>query len=62
MRVGRVMRWGRVGFLRRRMPYVLEVYGLPFRTVAFWCRRPDLAWYLFRTKRALQVGEWVVQA
>lgn len=60
--VRRFLRWGRVGFLRRRMPFVLEVVGTPFRHVAFWLRRPDLAWYCFRVKRGLRRGEYVVAA
>lgn len=41
---------------------LVEVLGKPFRYVAFVMRRPDLAWYLLRTKRALRRGEWVVEA
>ena len=62
MRFGRVLRWGRVGFLRRRMPYVLEVWGQPFRNAAFWLRRPDLAYGLWLYRRAARQGERVLSA
>lgn len=42
MRIGRIRRWGRVGFLRRRLPYVLDVVMSRPRTLLFWSLRPRL--------------------
>jgi hypothetical protein len=62
VRLGRLLRWGRVGFLRRRMPYVLEVWGQPFRTAAFYLRRPVLAWKVHRYRAAFRRAEDLLEA
>lgn len=44
------------------MSYVLQVWGQPFRAVAFWLRRPDIAWLLHRARQAAQVDEVIFAA
>jgi hypothetical protein len=51
-----------VGFLRRRLPYVLEVWGAPFRTAAFFLRRPLLWWQFRAYRRALRDGDGILGA
>lgn len=42
MTFGRVLRWGRVGFLRRRLPYVWDVTCSPFRSALWYAKNPDM--------------------
>ncbi len=54
----RFLRWGRVRFLRRRLPYLIDVMTEPL----WWVRRPDLAWLVFRIRRAIRQGETIIEA
>lgn len=64
--IRRALRWGRLPFLRRRLPYVLEVAGSPFRVLGFWCREPELALFGLRVswavRRASRSGETLLCA
>lgn len=63
MRVGRVLRWGRVGFLRRRMPYLVnDVILGPCRNVLFLARNPSIAWLSHRVRQAIAQGEIILAA
>ncbi len=58
----RFLRWGRVPFLRRRLPFVVDVLGEPVRNQLLWIRRPGFAWYVHRIRRAIRQGETIIEA
>lgn len=60
MRWGRLLRWGRVGFLRRRLPYVWDVVSRPWANALFWATRPRMWFELRSIRRAAKHGETVV--
>jgi hypothetical protein len=62
MKLGRLLRWGRVPFLRRRLPYVADVVIEPARNATLWIRRPGLALYVHRIRRAIRQGETIIEA
>lgn len=62
MRLGRVLRWGRVAFLSRRVPYLLEVLHQRFEASTFWLRRPVLAWQVRQLRAAWAKGQDVLIA
>lgn len=58
----RFLRWGRVGFLRRRLPYVwCEVKG-PFRVAVFYLRRPEFFRLMRAVRRAVEDRQTVIEA
>lgn len=60
MRWGRVLRWGRVGFLRRRLPYVWDIVSSPWKSALFWAARPRM-WFEVRSlRRSMRPGQRVV--
>lgn len=62
MRLGRLLRWGRPGFLRRRLPYVQDVLVGPCRNAWFLARNPEITWLSFRVRQAIAQGEMIVVA
>lgn len=62
MRFGRVLRWGRVGFLRRRLPYVWDITRAPFRTLLWYAKNPDMLRLVRAVNRAVADRETVISA
>lgn len=60
MRWGRVLRWGRVGFLRRRLPYLRDLVVMDAQDVAFWLMRPRLWVELQLLRRTMRPRDTVV--
>lgn len=62
MRWGRLLRWGRVGFLRRRLPYVLEIVSSPVRNQWWLLTHPQERRIIRASLRALARRETVLAA
>lgn len=60
--VRRVLRWGRIGFLRRRLPYVWCEVRSPFRTFAFYLDNPEIFRLMRAVRRAVDDRQTVIEA
>lgn len=60
--VRRFLRWGQVGFLRRRLPYVWCEVKSPFRVALFYLRRPEFFRLMRAVRRAVGAGQTVIEA
>lgn len=62
MRWGRLLRWGRVGFLRRRLPYLHYSIASPLRNALFLATHPQVLRLSVAVRRAVREGDGVLAA
>lgn len=60
--LARFLRWGRVPFLRRRLPYVWCVFRGPFRNWWFLATHPDMLRLKFAVQRAVRNRQGIIAA